>query len=198
MQEERPDELPEDDRPSIVPKNVQCQGTDPTKKGKVNRACITDNCKSYPYLCDGAECDCVKAHQPHLNPGTLISLEELKKRPLTKKGQNRAKANHILQKVIEKFVELREEHKKAKDDFLKRELKYAHLIEKLRDMKPEYAEEFTGDRIYRALKEHETKREIRPFYTVTEEQLKNEVEPQLMTRLDDILQEIRRIAEADD
>jgi hypothetical protein len=70
--------------------------------------------------------------------------------------------------VIEKFVDLREEHKKAKDDFLKREFKYGHIIEKLRDMKPEYVDDFTGDRIYRALKEHETKREVRPLYTVTE------------------------------
>ena len=128
----------------------------------------------------------------------MISIEELSKRKLTKKGQNRATANHILQKVIEKFVELREEHKKAKDDFLKRELKYSILIEKLKDMKPEDVEEFTGDRIYRALKEHETKREVRPFYTITEEQLKNEVEPELMRRLDEILGEIKKIAEADD
>ena len=68
----------------------------------------------------------------------------------------------------------------------------------MKDLKPEDVEEFTGDRIYRALKEHETKREVRPFYTVTEEQLKNQVEPELMRRLDEILGEITKIAEADD
>lgn len=194
IEEERIDE-PYEDRPSIIPKNVQCHGSNPSSKGRVNRACLSDGCKSYPYLCDSSSCDCKEAHKNH---ATMISIEELSKRKLTKKGQNRATANHILQKVIEKFVELREEHKKAKDDFLKRELKYSILIEKLKDMKPEDVEEFTGDRIYRALKEHETKREVRPFYTITEEQLKNEVEPELMRRLDEILGEIKKIAEADD
>lgn len=106
--EEKPQDVDYEDRPSIIPKNVKCQGSKPEDRGKVNRACLTEGCKSYPYLCDGEKCDCVLAHQPHLNPGTIISIEELAKRKLTKKGQNRATANHILQKVIEKFVELRE------------------------------------------------------------------------------------------
>jgi len=107
MIEEKSEQLEYSDRPSIIPKNVQCQGRLPENKGKVNRACLTEGCKSYPYLCDSEKCDCLAAHQPHLNPGTIISIDELARRKLTKKGQNRAAANHILQKVIEKFVDLR-------------------------------------------------------------------------------------------
>ena len=107
IEEEKPEEPSYEDRPSIIPKNVQCQGSKPENKGKVDRACLTDGCKSYPYLCNSEKCDCVAAHLPHLNPGTIISIEELSKRKLTKKGQNRATANHILHKVIDKFVELR-------------------------------------------------------------------------------------------